>query len=67
MNAYDSQVDISDLLYLVDYMFTTVEGIEPVYYYAAVMDGSGSVDIADLLYLVDYMFLIPPGPAPVCQ
>lgn len=67
VNAYDSQIDISDLLFLVDYMFTTVEGIEPVYYYAADMDGSGSVDIADLLYLVDYMFLSPPGPSPICQ
>ncbi|MDH4032405.1 MAG: hypothetical protein OEV80_01250, partial [candidate division Zixibacteria bacterium] len=54
--------DISDLVYLVDYMFTA--GPPPPMMEAADVDGSGGIDIADLVYVVDYMF--NGGPAPVC-
>ena len=60
---YDTSdlVDISDLNYLVDYMFNS--GPHPTCPMEANMDGSGGVDISDLNYLVDFMF--NSGPAPV--
>lgn len=55
--------DISDLVYLVDYMFT--EGPPPPVVEAADVNNSGGdIDIADLIYLVDFMFT--GGPPPVC-
>jgi len=57
-------VDIADLIYLVDYMFSG--GPTPPILPAVDVDGSsGEPDIADLVYLVDYMF--SDGPAPLCQ
>lgn len=54
-------IDISDLVYLVDYMFSG--GPEPPCPEEADIDGSGGIDISDLVYLVDYMF--SGGPPPV--
>ncbi|MDH4035201.1 MAG: hypothetical protein OEV80_15525, partial [candidate division Zixibacteria bacterium] len=56
-------IDISDLVYLVDFMFSG--GPEPVCFDEADIDGSGvePIDIADLVYLVDYMFTGGPPPA----
>jgi len=49
-------IDISDLIYLVNYMFQ--EGEEPVCMEEANVDGEGepTPDISDLIYLVNYMF-----------
>ncbi len=55
--------DISDLVFLVDYMFNA--GPEPPIMWSADLDGSGGIDISDLVHLVDYMFT--GGPPPVCQ
>ncbi len=54
-------IDISDLVYLVDYMFTG--GSAPICPGEADIDNAGGIDISDLVYLVDYMF--SGGPAPV--
>jgi hypothetical protein len=54
-------IDISDLVYLVDYMFTN--GPEPPCMDEANVNGFGDIDISDLVYLVDYMFLDGPAPA----
>ena len=64
-------IDISDLVYLVDYMFTG--GPAPTCVEEANIDGSccasgssenlSDIDISDLVYLVDYMF--NDGPPPV--
>ncbi len=58
------QVDISDLVYLVDYMF--VGGPPPRYpRWRGNINGVGGIDvidIADLVYLVDYMFCQGPPP-----
>lgn len=56
------QLDISDLVYLVDYMFTG--GPAPPCQDQADVDDSGGIDIADLVYIVDFMF--NQGPAPIC-
>lgn len=56
-------IDIADLLYLIDYMFTG--GPEPVCFDEADIDASETepLDIGDLVYLIDFMFT--GGPAPV--
>ncbi len=58
--------DITDLVYLVDYMFQ--EGPEPPVKCLANVDGQGgeTIDIADLVYLVDYMFTGGPAPDNCC-
>jgi len=57
-------IDISDLVYLVDFMFNG--GPEPPCFEEADIDGSGAapIDISDLVYLVDYMFTGGPPPMP---
>jgi len=54
-------IDISDLVYLVDYMFTG--GPAPECFEEADMNGDAALDISDLVWLVDYMFT--GGPPPV--
>lgn len=62
-NSPDDAVDISDLLYLVEFMFNS--GPAPVCLEEANVDGSTGkdLDISDLLYLVEYMFNQGPPPA----
>lgn len=57
-------IDISDLVYVVDYMFNG--GPPPPCFEESDVDASGgsSIDIADLVYLVDYMFTGGPPPDP---
>lgn len=60
----DDVLDISDQIWLVDFMFGTPTGPAPVCFDEANVDGIGVViDIADLVYLVDFMWT--GGPAPV--
>ena len=67
----DPGIDISDLVYLVDYMFTS--GPAPECVEEGNMDASDTledgedlddIDISDLVYLVDYMFTSGPLPLP---
>jgi hypothetical protein len=57
-------VDIADLLYLIDFMFS--EGPAPVCFDAADINGSGSkpLDISDLMWLINFMFQNGPPPVP---
>ncbi|GEM_PF-870595 len=57
-------IDISDLLYLVYYMFR--DGPPPVCMAEADITGDNALmpDIADLVYLIDYMFRGGPPPMP---
>ncbi len=57
-------IDIADLVWLVDYMFSG--GPEPPCWYEGDIDGSGTapIDIDDLVYLVDFMFTGGPPPPP---
>jgi hypothetical protein len=54
-------INISDLLYLADYMFHN--GLRPASLEEADVDGNSVIDIADLVYLIDYIF--NSGPPPV--
>ncbi len=56
------QITISDLVYLVDFMFNG--GSEPVCFKEANLDGTSIIDISDLILLVDYMFNDGPDPVP---
>ncbi len=57
-------VDISDLVYLIDYMFRG--GPPPPLMNSADVNASCQIDISDLVYVVDYMFLEGPIPLPGC-
>ena len=60
----DDAIDIGDLVYLVDFMFTA--GPPPPCWAEANVDGlldDDAIDISDLVYLIDYMFT--GGPPPV--
>ncbi len=54
--------DVSDLIYLVSYMFSA--GPEPPCFREADIDGNGDIDVTDLTFLVAYMFSsgFPPQP-----
>lgn len=58
----EGAVDISDLIYLSDYMFQYGPAPNPLA--AADCNGDGGLDISDLIWLVEFMFL--DGPAPQC-
>ncbi|MDH4035628.1 MAG: M14 family zinc carboxypeptidase, partial [candidate division Zixibacteria bacterium] len=57
-----SPIDIADLVFLVDFMFSG--GAQPPCFDEGDIDGSGSapIDISDLVYMVDYMFSGGPPP-----
>ena len=58
----DDQITISDLVYLVDYMFNN--GPEPACFKEANLDGTSIIDVSDLVILVEYMFNGGPQPIP---
>ena len=58
-----SVIDISDLTYMVAYMFAG--GPEPICLTELDVNGSGGIpDISDLVYMVAYMFQAGPAPVP---
>ncbi len=61
-NDAGGAIDISDLIYLVDWMFSG--GQEPPVLMAADCDGDGENDISDLVWLANYMFT--GGSPPLC-
>jgi len=56
--------DIADLVYLVDYMFTS--GPPLPFPATADCDGSSLIDISDLVCWVDCWFVLPGGCTPLC-
>lgn len=62
INGSGGNPNISDLTYLVDYLFRG--GPAPPILEAADVDGNGRLNVADLTYLVSYLFR--GGPDPVC-
>ncbi len=63
-NDPGDNVDISDLVFLVDFIFTG--GSAPIHYLEANVDGDPgeNIDISDLVYIVDFIFTGGPAPPP---
>jgi len=59
----DDQVNVTDVIYLINYLFKG--GPAPVNMGAADVDGNGSLNVGDVIYLINYLF--KGGPAPKCQ
>ena len=58
----DGSTDVSDLAYMVDYLFRS--GQEPGCPDEVDLDASGGINVTDLAYLIDYLFQGGPEPAP---
>lgn len=65
INVPGGSIDISDLVFLVSYMFDDPSGPAAACFEEADLNADESVDISDLTYIVDYMFGSPNGPAPL--
>jgi hypothetical protein len=58
----DGMVDMSDIIYLIDYLFVNGPAPDPIQ--AGDVNRDGIIDIADVVYLLNYLFL--GGPPPSC-
>ena len=63
---YDDKVGISDVSYLMSYLFGIPPGLPPPCPEEANANGDAdeSINISDVTYLLDYLFGIPAGPLP---
>jgi len=59
----DKAVNVSDAVYIINYIFTS--GPPPKPLAAADVNGSGSVNVSDAVYLINYIFTS--GPPPACE
>ena len=59
-------VNISDVTFLIAYLFGIPSGPPPVPALAGDANCTESVNISDVAFLTTYLFGIPPGPAPYC-
>ncbi len=64
-NDPEDQIDISDLTFFVDYMFSG--GPEPECFEEGDANGDEGLDISDITFLVDYFFGGGPAPGPCPQ
>ncbi len=60
--SHDGVIDISDVIYLIDYLYKS--GPAPVPLECANVSGDEIVDISDAVYLLNYLF--KHGPTPYC-
>jgi hypothetical protein len=58
----DGQINISDVIYLINYLF--INGPEPVPFEAGDANNDGEVNISDVIYLLQYLFSGGPPPVP---
>ncbi|UCD17103.1 MAG: hypothetical protein JSV44_11725 [Candidatus Zixiibacteriota bacterium] len=61
----DGNVNLLDILYLVDYLYSTPPGALPNPLESGDINGNGDVDLLDILYLIDFLYGDPSGPPPV--
>ncbi|MFQ6002290.1 MAG: dockerin type I domain-containing protein, partial [Candidatus Zixiibacteriota bacterium] len=57
----DGQTNVSDIIFLINYLF--VSGPSPEVFESADANGDGEIDGADIVYLINYLFI--GGPSPV--
>ena len=62
----DELVNVSDLQYLINYLFAVPAGPKPICPLEANVDGDipERIDVSDVDYLVDFLFGYPSGPEP---
>jgi hypothetical protein len=62
----DGNVNLIDILYLIDYKYSSPPGDPPVPEESGDVNNDGNVNLIDILYLIDYKYSDPPGPDPDC-
>jgi hypothetical protein len=60
----DGTIDVSDVVYLINYLFTG--GSPPQPPYSGDCNGDTVVDVGDVVYLINYLFLGGPAPGGCC-
>jgi hypothetical protein len=60
----DGQIDVSDLIFLINYLF--IGGSPPEPLSAGDANGDCAVDVADVVYLTNYLFVGGSIPRPGC-
>ncbi|HDL00998.1 MAG TPA: hypothetical protein ENH23_02045 [candidate division Zixibacteria bacterium] len=58
-------INISDIVYLINYSFGIPNGPSPDCFEEADVNGDSDLNLSDLVYLINYAFATPSGPAPV--
>lgn len=61
---HNGNVDLSDLIWLTNYLF--MGGVQPVPMLAGDINCDGNVDLSDLIGLVNYLFVAGPAPCANC-
>lgn len=62
----DSDVNLMDILYVVDYLYGNPPGDQPVPVASSDVNADNTVNLLDILYLIDYLYGSPSGPEPDC-
>ncbi len=64
--ASDGAVNLVDILYLIDFIYSSPRGPAPEPMASGDVNGDNQVNLLDVLYLIDFVYGDPPGPAPAC-
>ena len=62
----DETVDLLDILYLIDYVYSIPPGPLPQPEASGDVNADGNINLLDILYLIEYLYGLPPGPEPTC-
>jgi hypothetical protein len=60
----DGVVNVTDVVYLINYKFLVPPGPPPKPWAAGDVDCNGVINVSDVVYLINFLYLIPPGPPP---
>jgi hypothetical protein len=61
----DGKVNVSDVVYLINYLFVPGSPAPPLPLSRADVNGDGKVNVSDVVYLINALF-VPGSPAPDC-
>jgi PKD repeat protein len=62
----DGVINVTDVVYLINYLFLVPPGPAPIPPEAGDVNCDGVINVTDVVYLINYLFLVPPGPPPGC-
>jgi hypothetical protein len=60
----DGVINVTDVVYLINYLFLIPPGPAPIPLEAGDVNCEGIINVTDVVYLINYLFLVPPGPPP---